>query len=242
MCVRVSVSVCTRACVRVRVRAGIAFAVSRALVELGARTLFATHYRQLGDAFRGDARVTCAHMGCIVGGVSDAGVSDAATAAAASAAGGGEGFFPALPAPPTVVFTYRFVPGVATSSFGLNVARLARLPAEVLARCLLRCARPSQQRAVMRVLAVLLQRCVGIGKFRGGMHPACNPRVCDRVDELAVQPVYARRARLVRRVERACARDGFRCEIRDPCLMALCAARHILEQKICAHVTTLNLL
>jgi DNA mismatch repair protein MSH6 len=85
--------------------AAIAHAVVRHLVDLGARSLFSTHYHRLADDRAGDARVRLAHMGCEVSG--DRGAE-------------------------RVTFLYALREGACPKSYGVNVARLAGLPESVL--------------------------------------------------------------------------------------------------------------
>ena len=89
--------------------AAIASAVSDALVRVGCRTLFSTHYHRLADEREGDeTRVALGHMGCEV-----------------RASGDGEGA-------EEVTFLYTLTEGACPKSYGVNVARLAGLPESVL--------------------------------------------------------------------------------------------------------------
>ena len=74
------------------------------------RALFSTHYHEMSASARalGTGAVALAHMGCQV---------SPATAST----------------PEKVTFLYRLVPGACPKSYGVNVARLAGLPAHVLA-------------------------------------------------------------------------------------------------------------
>ncbi len=92
--------------------AAIAFAVVEHLTELGARTIFATHYHALVEDFARDPRVKTAHMAC---------------RAAALAPG-------AAPAQASldVTFLYKLADGPSDKSHGLNVARLANLPESII--------------------------------------------------------------------------------------------------------------
>lgn len=93
-------------------------------------TLFVTHFPQLARALARDPR----------GGAAAAYVSFAAAGegGGGEGGGGGGGGGAAPPQPEQqqqqVTFLYKLRPGVARSSFGLNVARLAGLPPGVLAR------------------------------------------------------------------------------------------------------------
>jgi DNA mismatch repair protein MSH3 len=88
----------------------------------GPLTLFVTHFPSIARELATAAQAT----------VAAAYVSYAASEAPAAVAGGsGNG---ADAPPPTVTFLYKLVPGVASSSFGLNVARMAGLPLSVLRR------------------------------------------------------------------------------------------------------------
>ena len=87
----------------------IAYAVTRNLTQkVGARTLFATHYHTLCEEFEQDPKVDMAHMDCMVEDGKDTASS--------------------------VTFLYRLKNGACPKSYGLNVARLARLPEEVIQR------------------------------------------------------------------------------------------------------------
>ena len=89
--------------------AAIASAVSDALVRVGCRTLFSTHYHRLADEREGDeTRVALGHMGCEV--------------RASGGSGGAE----------EVTFLYTLTEGACPKSYGVNVARLAGLPESVL--------------------------------------------------------------------------------------------------------------
>jgi len=85
--------------------AAIASAVSDHLVDLGARTMFSTHYHRLADDWANDARVRLGHMGCDVRGESGA---------------------------EEVTFLYKLTEGSCPKSYGVNVARLAGLPEDVV--------------------------------------------------------------------------------------------------------------
>ena len=85
--------------------AAIASAVSDHLVNLGARTMFSTHYHRLADDRANDARVRLGHMGCDVRGESGA---------------------------EEVTFLYKLTEGSCPRSYGVNVARLAGLPEDVV--------------------------------------------------------------------------------------------------------------
>eukprot|EP01138_Halocafeteria_seosinensis_P012515 gb/GECG01012788.1/.p1 GENE.gb/GECG01012788.1/~~gb/GECG01012788.1/.p1 ORF type:complete len:1600 (+),score=274.54 gb/GECG01012788.1/:1-4800(+) len=87
----------------------IAYAVTRNLTKkVGTRTLFATHYHTLCEEFEQDPKVDMAHMDCMVEDGKDTASS--------------------------VTFLYRLKHGACPKSYGLNVARLARLPEEVIQR------------------------------------------------------------------------------------------------------------
>ena len=83
----------------------IAHAVLKYLVRrIKCLTLFSTHYHMLLDDFRGGKSVDLYHMAC---------KQDAET--------------------DTITFLYKFIKGECPQSFGLNVARMAGLPDEVVA-------------------------------------------------------------------------------------------------------------
>ncbi|KAJ2666992.1 Mismatch repair protein msh3 [Coemansia sp. RSA 1199] len=88
--------------------AAIAFAVLDFLVTRRALTLFVTHYGHLVDAFAGNTRVRSCHMSYL---------ESVKTLGACVA---------------EITFLYKLVDGASGDSFGLNVARLAGLPASLL--------------------------------------------------------------------------------------------------------------
>ncbi|KAJ2502934.1 Mismatch repair protein msh3 [Coemansia sp. RSA 1972] len=90
--------------------AAIAFAVLDFLVQQRALTLFVTHYGHLVDAFAGNTNVQSCHMSYVEA----------------------ERFESGCVA--NITFLYKLVDGASGDSFGLNVARLAGLPASLLKR------------------------------------------------------------------------------------------------------------
>jgi DNA mismatch repair ATPase MutS len=83
------------------------------------RTLFATHYHSLVHDWEVDPRVRLGHMDCLVQGAAE----DSAAAAASTKSGG---------ATEEVTFLYKLSEGCSPRSYGINVARLAGLPAQVI--------------------------------------------------------------------------------------------------------------
>ncbi|KAG2496433.1 hypothetical protein HYH03_005657 [Edaphochlamys debaryana] len=83
------------------------------------RGLFATHYHHLSDEHAADPGVAVMHMACAVEGQEE----DSEGLADKPAEGGEE-----------VTFLYRLTMGACPKSYGTNVARLAGLPASVVAR------------------------------------------------------------------------------------------------------------
>lgn len=80
-------------------------------------SLFATHYHSLVNDWSLDPRVKLGHMDCFV------------------EEGEGKGDAPGASAPPPgeeVTFLYKLCNGSSPRSYGINVARLARLPQEIL--------------------------------------------------------------------------------------------------------------
>ena len=71
-------------------------------------SLFATHYHSLLDEWKNEPKVRLGHMQCLVEDESDDGADS------------------------SITFLYTLGPGTCPKSFGINVARLASLPAEVL--------------------------------------------------------------------------------------------------------------
>lgn len=72
-------------------------------------SLFATHYHSLLDEWKDEPKVRLGHMQCMVEDSNDGGDADH-----------------------SITFLYTLGPGTCPKSFGINVARLASLPAEVL--------------------------------------------------------------------------------------------------------------
>ena len=98
------------------------------------RAIFATHYHSLVHDWEGDPRVAMGHMQCVVGGQDDAedqdqdqgqgqGMDGSKHATSSSQAAATE----------EVTFLYQLSPGASPRSYGINVARLAQLPQEVIA-------------------------------------------------------------------------------------------------------------
>ncbi len=79
------------------------------------RALFATHYHSLVDDWEIDPRVRLGHMDCLV----DAPAEDAPSSSSSSAT-------------EEVTFLYKLCDGSSPRSYGINVARLAGLPAAVI--------------------------------------------------------------------------------------------------------------
>ena len=101
----------------------IAYAVTRHLTKnVGCRTLFATHYHTLCDDFGKDRDVELGHMACVV-------EEKKATMEDEKEESGGKSTSDA-----SVTFLYTYQHGACPKSYGLNVARLARLPEGVIQR------------------------------------------------------------------------------------------------------------
>ena len=93
--------------------------------DLGCRTMFATHYHSLVDEFGAHPNVSLANMACkVVDHQEDDAQSEEQKTGGASHADDDD----------NVMFLYKLVGGACTKSYGLNVARLARLPAPVLTK------------------------------------------------------------------------------------------------------------
>lgn len=73
-------------------------------------SLFATHYHSLLDEWKNEPKVRLGHMQCLVDDSNEDGVD----------------------ADHSITFLYTLGPGTCPKSFGINVARLASLPSEVL--------------------------------------------------------------------------------------------------------------
>ena len=97
--------------------------VDRLVQHTRCRALFATHYHSLVDDWEMDARVQLGHMDAIVecsGADTDSSSSSSSSSSDKERA-------------EEVTFLYRLTAGSSPKSYGINVARLARLPAEVIA-------------------------------------------------------------------------------------------------------------
>jgi DNA mismatch repair protein MSH6 len=79
--------------------------VEHMLSDIQCRTMFATHYHSLVEEYTDNDKVSLGHMGCIVDPENDR----------------------------KVTFLYKLEDGMCPKSYGLNVAMLAKLPAEVIA-------------------------------------------------------------------------------------------------------------
>jgi DNA mismatch repair protein MSH6 len=95
----------------------IAHAVVDKLCQVGARTLFATHYHSLVREVGVEQGVQLGHMACI---------AEEAEQQPEDAHAQGEEH--------TVTFLFKLQPGSSDRSYGLNVARLARVPDRVIRR------------------------------------------------------------------------------------------------------------
>jgi DNA mismatch repair protein MSH6 len=89
--------------------------------------LFATHYHSLVDDWEVDPRVKLGHMDCIVEG------AESAATGTAMDTDNSDGTDDNAELKQEVTFLYRLCDGSCPKSYGINVAQLARLPAEVLA-------------------------------------------------------------------------------------------------------------
>ena len=107
----------------------IAYAVTDHLLSISTCcTLFATHYHSLIDDMEADPRVKLCHMDCIVQQrASEASEDDQDTTAVAAASSPPNGEIPE-----EVTFLFRLCDGSSPRSYGINVARLAGLPLDVI--------------------------------------------------------------------------------------------------------------
>ncbi len=141
----------------------IAYAVVQHLTQvLSARTMFATHYHALCDEFEGDPRVAMTHMACYVEDRPD-GTAD-------------------------VTFLYQHQAGACPKSYGMNVARLARLPDSVIRRA----AAKSEQFEIALHSAIHAHA----GSSGAGKHWAALPREA-RLDTAKSNDVYQQAAALL---------------------------------------------
>jgi DNA mismatch repair protein MSH6 len=85
--------------------------------RVGCLTLFSTHYHMLLDEFKNDPRIAMYHMACTVQGEQTSSSSSSSSNESTD-----------------VVFLYKFIRGVCSKSFGMNVARLAGLPSSLVSR------------------------------------------------------------------------------------------------------------
>ena len=102
--------------------------VDRLVQHTRCRALFATHYHSLVDDWEMDARVQLGHMDAIVecsGAEIDASTTGSSSSSSSSSSDKERA--------EEVTFLYRLCAGSSPKSYGINVARLARLPAEVIA-------------------------------------------------------------------------------------------------------------
>lgn len=101
----------------------IAHAVCEHLVaRVKCTSLFATHYHSLVNDWSLDPRVKLGHMDCFV-------------EEGPASSGGEDSAQPGVARPPPgeeVTFLYKLCNGSSPRSYGINVARLARLPQEIL--------------------------------------------------------------------------------------------------------------
>jgi DNA mismatch repair protein MSH6 len=90
-------------------------------------TLFATHYHTLLDQWKDDKRVRLGHMECYVDGPS---TNPSVVALSGPTTNDGLETFEET----NITFLYTLGDGICPKSFGINVARLAGLPIEVLVK------------------------------------------------------------------------------------------------------------
>jgi DNA mismatch repair protein MSH6 len=108
----------------------IAYAVTRHLTKnVGCRTLFATHYHTLCDDFGKDRDVELGHMACVVEEHKNSASAADTEMDELKKSGHGKSTSDA-----SVTFLYTYQHGACPKSYGLNVARLARLPEGVIQR------------------------------------------------------------------------------------------------------------
>jgi DNA mismatch repair protein MSH6 len=103
-------------------------AVQHLLERSKCLTLFATHYHTLLDQWKDDQRVRLGHMECYV----DNPTSDSVSATTTPNNNGNE--TTNVIDETNVTFLYTLGNGICPKSFGINVARLAGLPIEVLVK------------------------------------------------------------------------------------------------------------
>jgi len=110
----------------------IAFAVTRHLTKnVGCRTLFATHYHTLCDDFGADPNVELGHMACVV---EEKKISLEADSSMEDEIKEVSSISTSSTSDASVTFLYTYQHGACPKSYGLNVARLARLPEAVIQR------------------------------------------------------------------------------------------------------------
>jgi DNA mismatch repair protein MSH6 len=128
------------------------------------RTMFATHYHSLVSDWEVDPRVRLGHMDCLV---QDAGEADTAK-----------------PVSEEVTFLYKLSEGSSPRSYGINVARLAGLPAQVIELAL------RQSRAFEeRMLTLRAESAVRVASGAAG---------CGRLSQDQVVQVFERLVSLAR--------------------------------------------
>ena len=91
--------------------------VAKLVQDTRCRTLFATHYHSLADDWGFDPRVELGHMSCLVSGADEAAESTSVDQEVER----------------EVTFLYSLARGSSPKSYGVNVAKLAALPASVVA-------------------------------------------------------------------------------------------------------------
>ncbi|KAJ1626781.1 muts domain V-domain-containing protein [Pavlovales sp. CCMP2436] len=108
----------------------IAFATLEHLVrKVGALTLFISHYPMLAQLADEDARVVCCHMSYVA---TEADAAADADPSAPVADGASEARVDGRRADRQITMLYKLARGKLETSFGVNVARMAKLPPEVL--------------------------------------------------------------------------------------------------------------
>lgn len=105
--------------------------VNHLVSHTGCMAIFATHYHSLVHDWEIDPRVRLGHMSCIV----DTSRGSSASSGSSGSSGGGKvgkvGGSGSSGAE-EITFLYRLTAGSSPRSYGINVARLAQLPAEVI--------------------------------------------------------------------------------------------------------------
>ncbi|XP_076033999.1 DNA mismatch repair protein Msh6 isoform X2 [Oratosquilla oratoria] len=117
----------------------IASSVVGAIVNIGCRTLFSTHYHSLVDDFKDEKGVSLGHMACMVEGEGEK---------------------------ETITFLYKFTSGACPKSYGFNAARLADLPQSIISVGSKKAKELERENLRRRIFREMLQHKKDVGNLR----------------------------------------------------------------------------